>query len=107
MTSYYPPYLQVCKNLRFSGISVPRDYEQQFQRAIWTFRHQRVWCPRRRQLVHLRELPESGLLRGGPVCLPEDCQAFWPVAMVLSVFDIFRHCCLWVEHEVRLHILCT
>ena len=71
MTTYHPPCLQVCKNLRFSGISVPRDYEQQFQCAIWTFHHQRVWCPRRRQLVHLRDLPESGLLRGGPLCLPE------------------------------------
>lgn len=66
MTRFYCPCLQVCKNLRFSGISVPRDYEQQFQRAIWTFHHQRVWCPRRRQLIHLRDLPECGLLHGRP-----------------------------------------
>lgn len=52
---------KVCKSLRFSGVSVPRDYEQGFQRALWTFQHQRVWCPQRKQLVHLRPLPEGGL----------------------------------------------
>lgn len=56
--------LQVCKSLRFSGVSVPRDYEQGFQRALWTFQHQRVWCPDRRQLVHLRPLPQGGLSAG-------------------------------------------
>ena len=56
--------LQVCKSLRFSGISVPRDYEQSFQRALWTFQHQRVWCPQRKQLVHLHPLPVSGLAAG-------------------------------------------
>ena len=55
---------QVCKSLRFSGVSVPRDYEQGFQRALWTFQHQRVWCPDRRQLVHLRPLPQGGLSAG-------------------------------------------
>jgi len=55
---------QVCKSLRFSGVSVPRDYEQGFQRALWTFQHQRVWCPQRKQLVHLRPLPEGGLAAG-------------------------------------------
>ncbi|DBA80982.1 TPA: hypothetical protein ACH3X2_007192 [Trebouxia sp. C0005] len=52
---------KVCKSLRFSGVSVPRDYEQGFQRALWTFQHQRVWCPQRKQLVHLRPLPNGGL----------------------------------------------
>ncbi|KAL0050067.1 hypothetical protein WJX82_003781 [Trebouxia sp. C0006] len=52
---------KVCKSLRFSGVSVPRDYEQGFQRALWTFQHQRVWCPHRKQLVHLRPLPQGGL----------------------------------------------
>ena len=55
---------QVCKSLRFSGVSVPRDYEQGFQRALWTFQHQRVWCPQREQLVHLRPLPQGGLAAG-------------------------------------------
>ena len=59
---------QVCKSLRFSGTSVPRDYEQSFQRALWTFQHQRVWCPQRKQLVHLRPLPQDGLAAGTDVC---------------------------------------
>lgn len=57
-------HAQVCKSLRFSGVSVPRDYEQGFQRALWTFQHQRVWCPHRKQLVHLRPLPAGGLAAG-------------------------------------------
>jgi len=31
--------LQVCKYLRFSGVSVPQEYEAGFQRALWTFRY--------------------------------------------------------------------
>ena len=30
---------QVCKYLRFSGVSVPQEYEVGFQRALWTFRY--------------------------------------------------------------------
>lgn len=65
---------KVCKSLRFSGTSVPRDYEQSFQRALWTFQHQRVWCPQRKQLVHLRPLPQDGLAAVDAVVgsLPED-----------------------------------
>ena len=63
--------MQVCKSLRFSGVSVPRDYEQGFQRALWTFQHQRVWCPLRKQLVHLHPLPQGGLAAGNsPPPLP-------------------------------------
>ena len=52
---------QVCKSLRFSGVTVPRGYEAAFQRALWTFRHQRVYCARARALVPLRPLPAGGL----------------------------------------------
>ena len=69
----WPLVSQVCKSLRFSGVSVPRDYEPAFQRALWTFQHQRVWCPQHKQLVHVRPLPTGGLASGeqqpGPVCL--------------------------------------
>ena len=58
--------LQVCKSLRFSGIAVSRDYEPAFQRAVWTFQHQRVWCPQTKQLVHMRPLPPGGLASGQP-----------------------------------------
>lgn len=53
-------FVRVSKSLRFS-CSVPRTYEEDVQRAVWTFRHQRVFCPRQRRLVHLRPLPEGGL----------------------------------------------
>jgi hypothetical protein len=56
---------QVVRSLRFSGTSVPRDYEEQFQRAVWTFRHQRVFCPQRHTLLHLRDIPASGLWLSG------------------------------------------
>lgn len=52
---------QVCRSLKFNGTTVPKEYEPQFQRALWTFQHQRVFCPDRKALVHLRELPEGGL----------------------------------------------
>ena len=61
---------QVCKCLRFSGITIPLAYEAAFQRAIWTFNHQRVFCPQRRALVHLRPVPEGGLGAAG-VAVPE------------------------------------
>jgi hypothetical protein len=57
---------QVSKSLRFV-CAVPRTYEEDVQRAVWTFRHQRVFCPRQRRVVHLRPLPEAGLLAGAAV----------------------------------------
>jgi exonuclease-1 len=56
--------MQVCKSLRFSGVKVPREYESEFQRALWTFRHQRVYCPTAHAMVHLRPLPPGGLADG-------------------------------------------
>lgn len=47
--------------LRYSGTSVPRGYEADLQRALWTFRHQRVIDPATRRMVHLQPLPEGGL----------------------------------------------
>jgi hypothetical protein len=47
--------------LRYTGTSVPRDYEAQVQLAIWTFRHQLVFDPASRRLVHLNPLPQGGL----------------------------------------------
>ena len=55
------PGPQACKNLRFSGVSVPRDYEERLQRTLWVFRHQRVFCPHAGAVVHLRPLPPGGL----------------------------------------------
>lgn len=54
--------MQAVKSLRFSGASVPRNYEGLVQRAIWTFQHQRVFDPSTRRVVHLQPIPEGGLV---------------------------------------------
>ena len=58
--------------LRFDGTKVPPAYEARVQRALWTFRHQRVYCPRRRAVVHLTEVPGGDLAEGALV--PEAAQ---------------------------------
>ena len=40
---------------------MPSLYEQAFQRALWTFSHQTVFCPDARACVPLRSLPAGGL----------------------------------------------
>eukprot|EP00798_Chlamydomonas_sp_ICE-L_P014825 gene14824-20878_t len=54
-------WVQAVKSMRFSGTSIPRDYELRFQQAIWVFRHQRVYCPHGRKLVTLQPVPNGGL----------------------------------------------
>lgn len=56
-----PARAQVVKSLRFGGVPVPRDYEARFQRVLWLFRHQRVFCPAAQACVHVRPLPPGGL----------------------------------------------
>lgn len=53
------------RGLKFDGIHVPPEYEKKVQRALWTFKYQRVYCPRRKSVVHLNELPEDGLESDG------------------------------------------
>lgn len=60
---------QVCKSLRFKGTSVPSGYEQAFQRALWTFNHQTVFCPSAQACVPLRPFPDGGLLSTAQVPL--------------------------------------
>ena len=47
------------RNLRFEGTPVPRRYEEGFRDALLTFKHQWVFCPTRREMVHLSEGPGS------------------------------------------------
>lgn len=49
------------RTLRFNGTTVPPNYEVRFQRTLWLFRHQRVFCPAARAMAHLRPLPPGGL----------------------------------------------
>ena len=54
-------FLRALRALRFDGVQVPQGYEVKFQRALWTFRHQRVYCARRQAAVHLTEPPGGSL----------------------------------------------
>lgn len=60
-TKVYVYKLQACRAFRLCGISVPDDYEVQFQKALWIFRHQRVFCRSKGRLVHLTPIPLAGL----------------------------------------------
>lgn len=73
VTGYLDKTLQACKSMRFSGVSVPQGYEAAFQRAIWTFHHQRVYDSITKQMVHVTPLPDGGLkaVPGVSNALPE------------------------------------
>lgn len=51
---------------------MPEGYERRVQRALWTFQHQRVYCPSRKAVVHLREISGGDLAAGARV--PEAAQ---------------------------------
>lgn len=61
---------RILRVLRFDGkYSVPQGYEDQFERAVTTFKYQRVWCPKQQRLVNCNELegeltPEQELYIG-------------------------------------------
>jgi exonuclease 1 len=49
---------KVIRMVQFEGkLSVPADYLERFKDAEMTFIHHRVFCPNRREMVHLEELP--------------------------------------------------
>lgn len=54
----------VIRHLRFEGAAVPKGYEQRVQDAVWTFKHQWVFCPVAGHCVHVTPLPEGGLPPG-------------------------------------------
>eukprot|EP01083_Nonionella_stella_P021417 59404_1 len=48
------------KCIKFDGKHrVPKDYEAGFKQALYTFRHQRVYDPTQKRLVHLQPLPSD------------------------------------------------
>eukprot|EP00892_Ulva_mutabilis_P007615 jgi/Ulvmu1/5225/UM022_0018.1 len=51
----------VIKSAKLSKVKVPPGYECDVQRAYWTFRHQRVWCPVSRTMVHLNDIPNGNV----------------------------------------------
>ncbi|EFN54756.1 hypothetical protein CHLNCDRAFT_24009 [Chlorella variabilis] len=60
-------FLKVVRSLRFDGTKIPEGYEQRVQRALWTFKHQRVYCPRRHAVVPLHEIADGDLAAGARV----------------------------------------
>eukprot|EP00249_Psilotum_nudum_P001321 c13755_g1_i1 orf=493-2964(+) len=53
----FKSYQKVIKHLRYSGVSIPPDYEELFTKAVLTFRHQRVYDPVLEDIVHLTQVP--------------------------------------------------
>ena len=52
----YPNFI---RRLRYSGFNVPKNYEEDFGRALMVFRHQTVWDPEGTRLVHLEPVPQD------------------------------------------------
>ena len=51
------------QSIRFEGkIRIPTDYIQKFERAVDTFLHARVWCPRLEQIVHMSHIHVQAIL---------------------------------------------
>ncbi|CAM0883367.1 unnamed protein product [Alopecurus aequalis] len=50
---------KVIKHLRYSAVSVPPQYEENFKKAIWAFQFQRVYDPATEDIVHLSGIPHG------------------------------------------------
>ncbi|EEE55478.1 hypothetical protein OsJ_03659 [Oryza sativa Japonica Group] len=50
---------KVIKHLRYSAVSVPPQYEENFRKAIWAFQFQRVYDPVTEDIVHLSGIPHG------------------------------------------------
>lgn len=56
----YKTVRKVLQAVRLEGkMRIPADYQQQFEQAEKTFLHQRVWCPRKKELTTLSPLLEG------------------------------------------------
>jgi len=47
----------VIKHLRYTAVSVPPQYEENFKKAIWAFKFQRVYDPATEDIIHLSSVP--------------------------------------------------
>ena len=83
-------WLQVVRSLRFDGVKIPEGYERRVQRALWTFNHQRVYCPRRRAAVHLHEVAGGDLAAGARV--PAAAQVRRPACTPVHLMQLFMLC---------------
>ncbi|KAG2601123.1 exonuclease 1 isoform X2 [Panicum virgatum] len=48
---------KVIKHLRYTAVSVPPQYEENFKKAIWAFKFQRVYDPATEDIIHLSSVP--------------------------------------------------
>uniref|UniRef100_A0AAV1UIW6 Exonuclease 1 n=1 Tax=Peronospora matthiolae TaxID=2874970 RepID=A0AAV1UIW6_9STRA len=59
-------FAKIIRALRLEGkVRIPATYEDDFAKAVLTFRHQRVYCPEKKELVPLTPIP-SNLLASDP-----------------------------------------
>ncbi|KAG7390541.1 Rad2 nuclease [Phytophthora pseudosyringae] len=59
-------FTKIVRALRLEGkVRVPTTYEDEFKKAVLTFRHQRVYCPTKKELVPLTPIP-ANLLEADP-----------------------------------------
>ncbi|ETK76534.1 hypothetical protein F441_17413 [Phytophthora nicotianae CJ01A1] len=59
-------FTKIIRALRLEGkVRVPATYEEDFRKAVLTFRHQRVYCPTKKELVPLTPIP-ADLLETDP-----------------------------------------
>ncbi|POM66618.1 nuclease 1 [Phytophthora palmivora] len=53
-------FMKIIRALRLEGkVRIPATYEDDFRKAVLTFRHQRVYCPTKKELVSLTPIPEN------------------------------------------------
>lgn len=83
--------MQVVRALRFDGTKIPEGYERRVQRALWTFRHQRVYCPQRQRAVHLHEVVGGDLAEGARVPAAAQVRS----GLQLGTLECCLQCCLW------------
>ena len=51
---------RILRGIRFDASHAwPKNYEKDFKKARLCFRHQRVYCPKTKRLVHLNPIPEG------------------------------------------------
>ncbi|EGZ26351.1 hypothetical protein PHYSODRAFT_540882, partial [Phytophthora sojae] len=53
-------FTKIIRALRLEGkVRIPASYEDDFRKAVLTFRHQRVYCPKKKELVPLTPIPAN------------------------------------------------
>ncbi|KNA21532.1 hypothetical protein SOVF_042330 [Spinacia oleracea] len=59
LISKFKTYEKVIKHLKYSSVAVPPLYEESFKKAVWTFRHQRVYDPNKEDIVNLTIISDN------------------------------------------------